>query len=275
MQIPYRTQSSVEAYIAGREWREARLPACPLHPCGGCSFARHGSYARATPQGLRIARWYCPQGHQTFSLLPDFLAARLPGLLTAIEDTVAAAMSARSMQAAADALRGVEVSLPGALRWLRRRVRAVHEAFDAVARLAAQMSIVTLASCSLLRSDLGPRQVLLGLRRSLSPQFLHELPAPLGFRPLRGFGRLREGHSQHDMGTDGPLAARYCSAADITHAPCNANRSTQRPRPPPKTCSVSGVPTAVSRTAAPVCICSGCGDSVPIARSASSLSGPS
>ena len=33
---------------------------------------------RVTPQGLRIARWYCPEGRRTFSLLPDFVAARLP-----------------------------------------------------------------------------------------------------------------------------------------------------------------------------------------------------
>ena len=30
-----------------------------------------------TPRGTRIARWYCPQSHTTFSLLPDCLAARL------------------------------------------------------------------------------------------------------------------------------------------------------------------------------------------------------
>ena len=81
MQMLLRTTSSAEAYIANQEWRAARLPVCPLHPQGGCSFAHHGSYLRATPPGLRVARWYCPEGHRTFSLLPDFLAARLPGLL--------------------------------------------------------------------------------------------------------------------------------------------------------------------------------------------------
>ena len=47
-----------------------------------------------------------PQGHRTFSLLPDFLAARLPDLLDTIEDSVAAAGSARSMEAAADCCAG-------------------------------------------------------------------------------------------------------------------------------------------------------------------------
>ena len=88
----------------------------PLHPLGGCSFARHGSYARATPRGQRIARWYCPEGRRTSSLLPDFLAARLPGLLASIEHSITVAWSAKSMEAAADALRGPDVSLPGAVR---------------------------------------------------------------------------------------------------------------------------------------------------------------
>ena len=56
MQIPLRTLSSVDAYVGNREWRDARLSGCPLHPSGGCSFARHGSYARMTPRGVRIAR---------------------------------------------------------------------------------------------------------------------------------------------------------------------------------------------------------------------------
>jgi hypothetical protein len=73
LQIPLRTLSSAEAYIANQEWRDARLRAYPLHPSGGCSFARHG-YARLKPQGIRIARWYCPEGDRTFSLLSDFLA---------------------------------------------------------------------------------------------------------------------------------------------------------------------------------------------------------
>jgi len=47
--------------------------------------------------------------------LPDFLAAKLPGLLESIEDTVATAFSAKNMEAAADALRGLDVSLPCAL----------------------------------------------------------------------------------------------------------------------------------------------------------------
>lgn len=49
MQIPLRTRSSAEQYIARREWVTARLEQCPLHPLGGCGFARHGTYRRVTP----------------------------------------------------------------------------------------------------------------------------------------------------------------------------------------------------------------------------------
>jgi hypothetical protein len=75
-------------YVNQRAWREASLPRCPLHPKGGCGFARHGTYKRISPPGTLIARWYCPQGHRTFSLLPDCLAARLTGTLAEVESVV-------------------------------------------------------------------------------------------------------------------------------------------------------------------------------------------
>jgi hypothetical protein len=172
LQILLRTQSTVEAYIANREWHDAGLSACPLHPSGGCSFSRHGSYARVTPRGLRIARWYCPEGSQTFSLLPDFLAARLPGLLDTIQTCVAVVQSARSMEAAADLVRGPEVTLAGAIRWLRRRVQAIRTGIAAVVDLMPELPV-----------DIGIGQTgfLRGLRRSLPMTVLTHVPAPLGF----------------------------------------------------------------------------------------------
>jgi hypothetical protein len=35
-----------------------------------------------------VARWYCRKAHQTFSLLPDCLAARLSGALVEVETVV-------------------------------------------------------------------------------------------------------------------------------------------------------------------------------------------
>jgi hypothetical protein len=52
-----------------------------MHPRQQCGFVRHGTYARKTPAGTLIARWYCRLGHCTFSLLPDHLAARFPDTL--------------------------------------------------------------------------------------------------------------------------------------------------------------------------------------------------
>ena len=68
-------------------------------------LARHGTYARKTPRGTQIARWYCPESHTTFSLLPDCLAARLPGEFDTLEAVVAHAEGAASVSAAANALR--------------------------------------------------------------------------------------------------------------------------------------------------------------------------
>ena len=105
---------------------------CPNHPGGGCSLARHGTYARKTPPGTRIARWYCPESHTTFSLLPDCLAARLPGTLAELEDAVVTAERFPSVAAAAATLRSSRSEPPGAMRWLRRRIRLVGRALSAV-----------------------------------------------------------------------------------------------------------------------------------------------
>ena len=269
MQFPLRTLSSVDAYIRNREWRDARLSGCPLHPSGGCSFARHGSYARVTPQGLRIARWYCPEGRRTFSLLPDFLAARLPGLLASIEDSIIIASSAKSVEAAADALRGPDVTLPSAVRWLRRRIRAVR---TALAHVTPETTIRALAMESAPGvADKG--RVLLGLRRSLSPQMLNSIPAPLGFQPAWGRGSS----GQHGMGPDGEVAGHYGPVVDGSQARWNirSNNALPKSRPPPKICSGSGGPIAACKTAAPDFTCNGSSGSASIVRDIGSMSAPS
>ena len=111
---------------------------------------RHGAYARKTPRGTRIARWYCPERHTTFSLLSDCLAARLPGALDSLEAVVAHAEQAPSRSAAGDALRPEPVELPGAMRWVERRVRLVHHVLtivigllpECLARCIAEMGAV-------------------------------------------------------------------------------------------------------------------------------------
>lgn len=251
MQIPLRTQSSTEAYIAGCEWRDACLLVCPMHPSGGCSFVRHGSYSRVTPQGLRIARWYCPQGHRTFSLIPDFLASRLPGLLISIDSAAVAAKEFGTMERAADALRGFEVTLPSALRWLRRRVRAVQVALEAVCGLVPQTPVGTIFI-----SD-----GLLNLRRLLAPQLLHKLPPPLGFLSSRDRKVPRDG-KQHDIGPDAQQDIGYGASANVRCQSCNEVApilSRRKPFRRPRICCASGMLTAACNAAVPTCTCNGSG----------------
>ena len=126
MQLRFKTPLSCREYVTQRAWRDVSLERCPLHPDGGCSFARHGTYGRVDPPGTRIPRWYCPEGHRTFSLLADCFAVRLPGSLSHLERVVLEVEQAGSLEAAADGLRTDDVSLPGAIRWTRRRVQQVH-----------------------------------------------------------------------------------------------------------------------------------------------------
>ena len=156
MQLRYETGLTGEEYVRAEAWRDARLERCPNHPHGGCSVACHGTYARKTPRGAKIARWYCRESHTTISLLPDCLAARLPGTLAALEDVVVAAEEASSLEEAANEARCPEdddaIELPGALRWLRRRLDLVYDTLarviglipDRLAGCAATMSAVRL-----------------------------------------------------------------------------------------------------------------------------------
>ena len=140
MQLRYETGLTGEEYVSAQAWRDARLDLCPNHPHENCSLARHGTYARKTPRGTHIARWYCPESHTTFSLLPDCLAARLPGELDTLEAVVAHAEQAPSLAAAANALRRDAVELPGAMRWVERRVRLVHHVVSIVIGLLPNRS---------------------------------------------------------------------------------------------------------------------------------------
>ena len=114
VQLRFRTGLTGEQYVTTQGWRDATLVRCPNHPGGGCSLARHGTYARKTPPGTRIARWYCPESHTTFSLLPDCLAARLPGTLAELEHAVVTAERLPSVAAAATRLRSARWDLRAA-----------------------------------------------------------------------------------------------------------------------------------------------------------------
>ena len=203
LQLRYETGLTGEEYVKSEAWRDARLERCPNHPQGGCSVASHGTYGRKTPPGAKVPRWYCPESHTTISMLADCLAARLPGTLDDLEAFVVAAEGARSLEAAANEVRPDAVELPGALRWVRRRVRLVHDILVRVIGLIPDRLAGCAATMVAVRERLGSDSALMALRGLVSAQ-LRTLPAPLGFQ-AHGIGVVgRKAGFQHSMGPDPP-----------------------------------------------------------------------
>lgn len=197
---------SSERYVSERGWEKATLDACPVHGAAKCRFARHTPYERKSPPGTWIARYYCPDAHQTFSLLPDWLASRLPGTLAAAEDAVVAFEAAGTWEAAAERVRP-DIGLAGCLRWVRRRVRAVYASLRTVAGLFPEVFAGFPTTVTAFRSRLGGVGLLIALRE-IAAASLASLPPPLGFgpRPLRR--RPRATGNQQDPGPDPPAAHR-------------------------------------------------------------------
>jgi hypothetical protein len=203
VQLRFHSGHTSEDYVTRQAWRNASLSCCPLHPKGGCGFSRHGTYERLDPPGTRIARWYCPKGHRTFSLLPDHLAARFPGTLADIEQVVASVERAPSFEAAANALRQDDITLASALRWIRKRVRLVHTVLTIVVSLLPDLCLGCSATVQDFRTRLACEPVLVRLRH-LACVHLQALPRPLGFRPPGEDGGGRKPRFQQRKGPDPP-----------------------------------------------------------------------
>jgi hypothetical protein len=202
VQIRFATDLSADEYVHLKAWKDARLDNCPLHPNGGCGFARHGTYTRKFPDGTKIARWYCRPGHTTFSLLPDCLASLLSGSLIEVEAVIAKVENSPSQEAAAYNLRP-DIELPGVLRWIRRRTFLVEVALIMFIELFPSLLAGCTATISSFRSVLGVEHVLPELRRVGSSD-LGVLPPPLGFGPRPG-SQIKKRYFQHKTGSDPPL----------------------------------------------------------------------
>ena len=202
MQLRFESNLTGEEYVSQQAWRTASLNRCPLHPNGGCGFARHGTYERLCPPGTFIARWYCPTAHRTFSLLPDCLAARLPGTLAEVEEVVCAVEQAESIEAACAKLR-LEIELPGVLRWVRRRVRGVYASLILLKGILPELLEGCEPTLGAFAKRLGLEGVLVSLRR-IAARYLSFLPSPLGLRPRRSRGGESGRPYQHSVGTDPP-----------------------------------------------------------------------
>jgi len=198
VQLRHETALTSEAYLAERAWEKASLSTCPRHPAGGCGFARHGTYPRKTRTGMRVARYYCPTAHETFSLLPDCLASRFPSDLDELERVTIQVATHRSVEAAADVLRP-EITLPSAVRWIRRRLRLVRPSLVLVAGLLGlDVGTATLAA---FRAAWDTDRVLVQARTRVDAH-LTILPPPLGLGPRARRRPPRVTTRQHAMGAD-------------------------------------------------------------------------
>ena len=202
VQLRFQARLTSEQYVTQKAWRQARLDVCPRHRRGGvCGFARHGTYPRREPPGMRVARWYCPDAQITFSLLPDFLSARLQGSLDEVEQAVVASES-MGVEPAAQRLRVDEIELPGVLRWLRRRRRGVRAGVMAlITAMPGRLGAVP--EVGAIRAVLGTDRALVALRE-IGADHLQALPHPLGFCPPRRRRSESEIPLQHETGPDPP-----------------------------------------------------------------------
>ena len=207
VQLRWKLGLTSEEYVNQQAWHSARLNRCPLHPKGGCGFHRLGTYGRVEPAGARVPRWYCPKGKQTFSLLADCFAARLPGSLRDIEVVVDEVERLGALEVAAHVVRGHDVMLPGAIRWTRRRLNAVRATLVTLIGLMPERFMRCQPTLASFRHALGVELVLPALRE-IAVDHLAALPPPVGFAPRRRRVLRRRKRSQHFTGPDPPRRTR-------------------------------------------------------------------
>ncbi len=135
-------------------------------------------------------------------MLPDCLAARWSGTLVEFEAAVNDIEAARSLEAAAAGCRP-DIELPGVLRWLRRRRRAVTVLLVILRGLIPAIFVNYAPTLIDFRRCLGVEWVLLALRE-VAAEHLARLPAPLGFSPPPRRGGEPSGRRQHRVGPDPP-----------------------------------------------------------------------
>ncbi len=204
VQLIHETDLSAEEYVSTQAWRGAKLERCPRHPGGGCRFGRHGTYGRKYPDGMRIARHYCRDTPETFSMLPQFMAAGVAGTLDTIEEGAAAVESEAGLAAAAERMRPARRCHPrAARRWIRRRDTWVSALLTIVIGLFPGQFAGTPVRISAFREHAGTGSALTALRL-LCVSHLQSLPAPVGFRRGGALAGSQTGPPTHD----GPCRGR-------------------------------------------------------------------
>jgi hypothetical protein len=212
VQLRLETKLSFDEYRTQRGWETATLSSCPLCEQGSCHLHRLGTYMRKVPAVALVARYYCPESHTSFGLLPDFYASRMPGTLDMLEEAAAKAEAAPSMERAADELRPADapdaVTLPAALVWLRLRVAIVRALLTTVKGLMPDLFGDDVPPrVSAFRQRLGTLHVLVALR-GICERHLHRLPAPLGLVPCASTAPARGASRAQSPGPDPPARGR-------------------------------------------------------------------
>lgn len=105
VQVRLESTLTFEQYATSKGWEQATLKECPLCPPGTCHLHRLGTYMRKVPAVAYVARYYCPEQHTTFGLLPDFYASRVPGTLDDLEHVVEAVEAGDSVESTVEQLR--------------------------------------------------------------------------------------------------------------------------------------------------------------------------
>ena len=150
---------------------------------------------------MEVPRWYCRDAHQTFSLLPDCMSARLEGSLDEAEQVVVRVEESPSVEAAAKKLRP-DLEVAGAVRWVRRRVQGVRDSL-VILLTVLPGSLGVDARLVEVRRNLATERALVALR-DIGTAHLQVLPRPLGFRPAGVRTSKREERLQHKTGADPP-----------------------------------------------------------------------
>jgi len=138
----------------------------------------------------------------SFSLLPDCLASRLSGPLIEVEDVLTKVKNSPSQEAAADYIR-IDILLPGALRWIRRRIFLVKVSLSMLIELLPGLFSDCRPSILSFQSVLNVDYALPELR-AVASSYLPILPPPLGFSPRPQTKKFKKNHFQHKTGTDPP-----------------------------------------------------------------------
>ena len=211
-----------EDYVKRKAWLDATAPPCPWHT-KDCQLVPHGTYERRTPEGARVRRFRCRRLGRTVSLLPDCLAARLPGTLEDVEATVRGAEQAPSLATAAIEARPEDVDTGAAQRWTSRRWRPVQQCLELLRTLYPQRFGAVEAIA--FGAALGTAAVLAHLR-AVAAKRPQTLPAPVGFHPARKKAVDRSTRKlQHKTGLSPPADSvkvgdeRHSAAPDRKETP--------------------------------------------------------